>query len=180
MLEIKETYTRGYTERTKYNAVSASVTIAMAFDMSTPGEKATRFLSGERYIGVTLNKDLDIGAEKACNLLLRKLHDVSGDTVNIAGNGIYTCKKYGVSQEQINQLVFDILSSVHSLHPIKKIYSGGQTGLDIAGAAAAYKLQIPCEVTLPKGFIQRDATGKDSEHSKEFIENQIKTYASKL
>ena len=121
-----------------------------------------------------------MGAEKAAVLLLKKLQAEGGSTLNIAGNGIYTCAKYGASQEQLNKLVYDIVSSVHSVHPITKVFTGGQTGVDIAGAAAAYKLGIPCEITLPKGYLQRNVSGQDESHTREDIETQIITFAANI
>ena len=73
-----------------------------------------------------------------------------------------------------------MLGMFHQYRKIHKIYSGGQTGTDMAGAVAAWYLSIPACITLPKGFVQRHEDGVDVQHSKEFIiqsiEEQVKDY----
>ena len=44
---------------------------------------------------------------------------------------------------------------------IRKIISGGQTGADEAGIAAAKALGIPAEVHAPKGWMMRRGDNRD-------------------
>lgn len=73
-----------------------------------------------------------------------------------------------------------ILSLVHQHHRIHKIVCGGQTGTDLAGAVAAYKLGIDCEMTYPKGFKMRFQDGKDVDTSEEFVRKLVTGYAAML
>lgn len=68
---------------------------------------------------------------------------------------------------------YNCLWKVKEFLPITKIYTGGQTGIDLAGAVAGYNLDIDTEVTLPKGFIMRFKDGKDVPMTKEEVENLI-------
>lgn len=62
---------------------------------------------------------------------------------------------------------------MHNASPIVKLYSGGQTGVGLAGAIAGCMLGIDTEVTLPKGYLQRHADGKDYQHTRDEIQEQI-------
>ena len=102
-------------------------------------------------------------------------------TLNVAGNGIYTLnEKLGVTQAQVNQYIYDTLKAAHLVVGITKIVTGGQTGVDIAGAIAAKRLGIPVDVTTPKGFLQRDMHGKDFTQTKEKVVAQIEDGARSL
>lgn len=160
-----------YGPRTYHNANSADLTVAFAVDLNTAGEVLTHKAAGDRYIGFKLDDEstsLDLARE-----LYRKMKSMNAKTLNIAGNGIYTLSKYKCSQEFINEFVYDVLSRVHEHWKIEKIVSGGQTGVDIAGAVAAKKLNIPAVITFPKGFIQRFEDKRDITQTKEDIEKQI-------
>ena len=91
--------------------------------------------------------------------------------VNVAGNGIYTLQKKGVTQEMANQFVYDVLKLVSTHWSITKVVSGGQTGMDIAGLVAGCALDIETIGTWPKGFKMRFEDGKDVS----MTEDQIKT-----
>lgn len=106
-------------------------------------------------------------------LLYRYCKQYDIKTLNIAGNGIYTLLGYGWGQCKVNQFVYDVLRPVTEHLLISSIMSGGQTGVDIAGLVAAYKLGIPCTGLFPKGFIMRDFTGVDRSYPKEQIESNI-------
>lgn len=178
ILYIKESHSEKYPPRTYYNAKNGDVTIALATDLSTAGEKLTHKAAGEKYIGFQLTPE--ISTLDIARGLYRKLQSSQAKTLNVAGNGIYTLIKSGISQAEINQFVYEIIAQVHHFWPLERIYCGGQTGVDLAGAVAGYKLGIPTEVTLPKGFIQRFETGGDVTGTQESIFTQINDGAKAL
>ena len=61
---------RNYGHRTWENAVWSDITLALAVDMSSPGEKTTRRAAGERYVGFVLPEDL-AGIQAAQDVGLR-------------------------------------------------------------------------------------------------------------
>ena len=149
---------------------NADITIALAVDYTTAGEKLTHKASGEKYLKLDV---FDTNCLDCSRLLWKRLQKVDSSVINVAGNGIYTLTKHGYNQKLVNHMVHTILELVHKHHPISKIISGGQTGVDIAGGWAAVKLGIPCRLTLPKGFLQRHEDGKDVCHAREEILAQI-------
>lgn len=178
LLNVKEHSSEKYPPRTYYNATSADLTIAFAVDLNTAGEKLTHKAAGEKYIGFLLTDETDtlIVARE----LYSRMKKNNVKTINIAGNGIYTLAGHQCSQDFMNQFVYEILAKVHQFMPIQKIYTGGQTGVDLAGAVCGYALGIPTEVTLPKGFKQRFEDNVDVNGTKEGVIEQITTGAVTL
>lgn len=179
MLKIVEHKSASYSPRTYHNASVADITVAVAVDHNTAGEKCTQkavAAAKKEIVKLDMSEDYLYMAR----IVWRAVKDIPTPIINIAGNGIYTLNKHGWTQEKVNRIVHDILAKVHEHHPIKKIVSGGQTGVDLAGGVAAYKLGIDCEMTLPKGFIMRCFDGKDYEHSEEFVRKLVVDYADKL
>ena len=172
MIVINEHESPSYQPRTKYNASKADLTVAFAVDLSTYGEQATKKFAGTKYIGFDLLSP-SCTIENMVGLLVYEMQVKNLKTLNIAGNGIYTLTKFGMSQPQINQIVYEVIHNCHHLWPISKIYTGGQTGVDIAGAVAAIACQIPVEITFPKGFKQRTESGKDIDNTRESILGQL-------
>lgn len=158
-----------YGPRTKHNADSAGLTVAIASDFSTAGEKLTARVSEGKYLGIPL----DVEPAKAGVRLAKAMRALGTTTLNVAGNGSYTLAKSGMTQQKINQHVYDTLAAAHALLPITKIVTGGQTGVDIAGAIAAKALSIPTVVTMPGGFKQRGVDQKDTTSTAAGITQQI-------
>ena len=169
MLVVKEHSSPNYSPRTYYNAKSADITLAFAMDFNTAGEKLTKKASYPSYLSLDLREDWIVNAR----LVYKEVKSSGARTLNIAGNGIYTLSKYGMDQDAANKYVYDCLRKVHEYYALTKIYTGGQTGVDLAGAIAGYNLGIDTEVTLPKGFIMRFEDGKDISMTKEQVENLI-------
>jgi len=169
MLVVKEHTSSNYSPRTYYNAKSAQLTLAFAMDFNTAGEKLTKKASYPNYIALDLRKDWIDNARN----IYKEMHKRNCAVLNIAGNGIYTLNKYGLSQDSCNLHVYNCLNKIKEFLPITKIYTGGQTGVDLAGAIAGYNLGIDTEVTLPKGFIMRFQDGKDIPMTKEKVERLI-------
>lgn len=178
-LTILEHKSASYSPRTYYNASVGDITIAIAVDHNTAGERCTQkavAAAKKQIVKLEMSDDY----LNMARVVWKTIKDFPNPTVNIAGNGIYTLVKHGWTQEKVNRIVHDILAKVREHHPIKKIVSGGQTVINLAGGVAAYKLGIDCEMTLPKGFIMRFQNGKDYEHSEEFVRQLVADYANKL
>lgn len=170
MLKILEHSSSSYGPRTYANAKEADVTIALAVDYTTAGEKLTHKAAGDKYLALKINTSMDIVLARILFLHMRKYNCKS---INVAGNGIFTLTKHGINQEYINRTLYNIISLVSTHLPINHIYCGGQTGVDLAGAIAGYKLGIDTTVLLPKGFKQRHEDGIDVNHTYEEILAQI-------
>lgn len=145
-----------YAPRTYHNA-SQGVTLAIATDFTTAGEKLTHKAAKGKIVQIPYGEDTVIAARK----LYVMLKKYECKTLNVAGNGIYTLIKKGVDQEIINQYVYNIVSLVHKHWPLDKIVSGGQTGVDTAGLVTGCALDIETIGTWPKGFLIRSVEGKD-------------------
>lgn len=158
-LIIKEHKSSSYAPRTYYNATSADMTLAIALDFNTAGEKLTKKAATTKlYYPIQLHRDIDTLVEARKLYSFMKKHNVK--TVNVAGNGIYTLQKF-CNQEYANCILYEILKPIQEHLGIHKIFNGGQTGFDLAGTVVAVVLDVECESTLPKGFKMRFEDGKD-------------------
>lgn len=155
--EHKET---GYAMRTWDNARLADLTIAFAIDFNTPGEILTRKVAYGKYRSIdlrsssaTLRNDLQFLHLEIKNKNIKRL--------NIAGNGIYTFVKDNISQELLNARLLSYLDHIVQGDKTISIRSGGQTGVDTAGAIAGDRLGLTTTVLAPKGWMFRNEQGKD-------------------
>lgn len=166
-----------YAPRTYHNA-SQGVTLAIAADFTTAGEKLTHKAAKGKIVQIDYFNTLDkLHPARALYSALKKHNS---HVVNIAGNGIYTLQKKGVTQGDVNEYVFDILILVHHHWPIEKVVSGGQTGLDLAGLVAGVALDIETVGTWPKGFKMRFEDGKDVSMAEDKIKEMVYEYVMKL
>lgn len=176
MIEFIEDRCTNYQHRTFINADSADVTVAFAVDFSTPGEMCTEKAckTCERPIfqlKVNENGRLNKEEEEKIEELYRYIQTYKCTSINIAGNGIYTFNKYGITQGRIDDLVTNVI--VHLLErgcKIKELRSGGQSGADEAGMVAALKLNLKGICLFPKGWRFRDVNNKDIKDEKGFKE----------
>lgn len=169
LLTVQEHRSESYAARTFHNASVAALTVAFTMDCRTAGERLTAKAAGDRYVHLHLGDDLTFNAR----LLYRAWRPNAGQTLNVAGNGIYTLVRYEWSQERLNRYVYSVLELLNKHAPIGQIVSGGQTGVDIAGAVAGVALGIPTSVTLPAGFLQRHEDGADRRHTVDDIRHQV-------
>jgi hypothetical protein len=176
MLSIFQHSSSQYSPRTRHNAAIAGLTVAFALDFNTRGEQLTKAAAGEGYLAVPLFTD----ATEAARRLVEALRPVEPRTLNVAGNGIHSLSKRRITQAAVNAWVANVLDRVHAKAPLAEIVSGGQTGVDIAGAVAGVLLGVKTSVTLPHGFIQRDADGVDRPHSESDIRRQVEEGAVEL
>ena len=165
----------GYKDRTIFNAKSAGLTVAIATDFTTAGEKLTAKAAGKNYISFGFGDAAVDGKALAEAMKARNTH-----SLNVAGNGIYTLVEKGMTQDDVNRHVLAVLTEAYEKGQLKKIVSGGQTGVDIAAAVAARVLGITAVITLPKGYVQRGIDGKDVALSEEAILKQIEEGAQAI
>jgi hypothetical protein len=178
MVIVQQHKSATYPPRTYFNASSGDVTLALAVDLTTAGEKLTHRAAGEKYIGFQIDANSEpIDVARGLYKFMKKRN---ARTLNIAGNGIYTLIKHGFTQEDINNFLCDVIEKVHQYWPIEKIFSGGQTGVDLAGAVVAQYLKIPALITLPNGYIQRFEDNKDITQTQEKVYEQINHWVSLL
>ena len=183
-IQITES-TGSYAQRTRENITWSDVTLSFANDDTTAGERLTERVANEqgKYISEYLPATLDMSGIKrrVRNQVIGMKNDQSyghrgkslptnNIKLNIAGNGIYTLLPKGITQEQLNDYVTEYIKElIANGVTISEIRSGGQTGVDEAGIVAAQRLGIPSSVHAPKGFIFRNAEGKDISNKEAFV-----------
>lgn len=176
MINIREHSSSSYAPRTWHNAAQG-VTLAIAVDFSTAGEKLTTKASQKNGI---VHVDALNFAENwliASRDLYTLLRDQNLRVVNVAGNGIYTYARRSFTQEGVNSMVRMILDQVNQHWKLDHVVSGGQTGADLAGLIAAAQLDIECTGMWPKGYKMRFEDGIDVTHTPEQIMEIINRYA---
>ena len=167
MITFIEDRCSNYQHRTFMNVELSEITIIFAVDLTTAGEKCTLNYcrTCEKPVFVfNVNERGGIGNEQGGKLLelVNYIYDNKITKVNIAGNGIYTFNKHGITQERLNELLYNFLSFINtSKWSIKQVRSGGQTGADEAGLVAGNKLGLETISLCPKGWRFRTADGKD-------------------
>lgn len=161
--QILEHPVAGYPARTKANIEAADITLLFSKDMDG-GSKLTADLAKK------LNKPLISSADftdteqiaEALAEQIKKENPFDVIEINVAGNRL--SKLGNMTQEQVNEKVFQIFKSVREKvgEDISfKIRSGGQTGIDEAAIKAGQKLGVPTTVLAPKGFVRLDGSGKE-------------------
>lgn len=171
-----------YRERTIENIRSSDFTLAIGIDFGTSGEVLTRKQSmaiGRPYEGIHMNRGLSDLTQGDMNTVINRIKRSlfgPGSTrteysINIAGNGIYTLKDK-FTQAEMDEYVYEVLKRITESDTIpgkvSRVYTGGQTGVDEAGAKAATRLGIPVTINAPKGWKFRDAEGKDISNEQQF------------
>jgi hypothetical protein len=161
-----------YPARTRENVILSDVTIALAQDFTTAGERLTKkeALKENKYIKADLSANTNNATEIANNIYeqLKTKGKLTNLKINIAGNGIYSMSQ---SQSYYNDLVTQVLKELQARGvTIAEIRSGGQTGIDEAGIIAAQRLGIPSEVHTTADFKFRDKNNIDIADEKLFKE----------
>lgn len=169
----------GYRDRTIENVSSSDVTISL-FEKKSPGEILTENQARRqnKYVeekGMTWNTDDVPGRVSQAVRTMPKTENI---TLNIAGNGIYDIN---ATQEQVNNYLTEYLRELQKQGvTIKKVISGGQTGVDQAGIIAAQRLSIPSEVHAPSDFSfrgkdRKDVKGNEQAFKERFNQQQRQT-----
>lgn len=175
MIYINQHTSAQYGPRTKHNA-DQGVTVAIAVDHTTAGERLTQKYAAHRIIKIT-PEQFAANPVKCKMSIATKMAICKTKVLNIAGNGIYTWSKHGYDQYDVNELVYKLLEGVNLLQPIEKIVSGGQSGTDLAGLIAGAKLGIPSHGMWPKGYKMRFEDGVDVYLKPQEIMEMINSYA---
>ena len=168
-----------YPSRTRENANWSDITIALAQDFNTAGEKLTKRAAGNKYVSSILAAESNDASEIAENLYnqIKTKGKTNNLKINIAGNGIYSMKQ---SQSYYNDLMTQILMKLQDKGvTISEIRSGGQTGIDEAGIIAAQRLGIPNEVHSTANFMFRDKSGKDISDEQAFKNRFLSSISSR-
>lgn len=173
----------GYQVRTSENANAPDVdfTLSFAVDFTTYGERSTAKAAGDSLIKIPLplnrngaGLDCSPAAIKAavdtiCDMLPDEYLQGEEFGLNIAGNGIYSLAASGVSQKQCDEFVTKTLAGlVRRGAAISSIRTGGQTGIDEAGAVAGCALGVQTTVHAPKEWQFRGVDGQDVKGEKAF------------
>ena len=156
-----------YKSRTIDNIEQSDVTIALASDFKSLGEKLTKkeAESRNKYVSEIIGERSNNNAKEIAESIFNQIKKLGIDTskpvdLNIAGNGIY--QKGMPSQEEVDTLVTDILRELQKLGlQIKSVRSGGQTGVDEAGVKASLALGLPTIIHGTKDFKFRKEASKD-------------------
>lgn len=166
-----------YHARTAENAEWSDITLALADNFNTAGESLTAQQAGskdKKYLGRKTAIDapdkyvpLDMKnipteewAHEIISIIERKGLPTKNIKLNIAGNGIYSLSE---NQEYYDREVTALLKELQANGiTIAEVRTGGQTGIDEAGAKAAASLGIKTEVHAPKDYLFKDAKGDKS------------------
>ena len=161
----------GYAERTRENVRKSDVTLAIARDFSTAGERLTYHCARHcnKPIVRVIHKAPDLDHQvsvfvEAMNGAYEKIQKPL--VLNGAGNGLHTL---GEPQKEADDFALEFLlralESPEKKFEIAEIRSGGQTGYDVAIVKAAISLWIParihCARSLSGHYMIRTADGTD-------------------
>lgn len=162
MPEFTTSKSQNYTDRTRENAEWSDITVAIAKDFTTFGERATKKYSGNKYLSILWNTNESNWAFSLEDTL-NKIGIKRGSKIklNVAGNGIYTLNNHNISQEDANEYVYRVVSYLKEHLDIIEIRSGGQTGVDEAGIIAAQRLGIKSSVHTTADWKFRGKDNKD-------------------
>jgi len=168
----------GYTERTRVNVRESDVTLAIAKDFSTAGERLTSRCAhncNKRIVQVPhKTPDLDYWVVLFVEVMNRAYEKIHKPLVlNGAGNGLYTL---GESQQEADVFALTFLRSAlenpDRKFEIGEVRSGGQTGYDVAIVKAALSLGIPARIHCARAsgvygyYMIRTADGFDKAYDR--------------
>lgn len=97
LVELVETDSDKYADRTRINASQADLTVAIALDFSTRGEVLTARVASGRYLALPFGGD-PVAAARVLYRAIRGRSPQRDDgtfVLNVAGNGLHTFDKFG-------------------------------------------------------------------------------------
>ena len=166
-LTVMESYSPKFHDRTVENARWADFTVAFAVDLTSPGERLTATAAGEEYLPFDLphsGEELEDErlSRRMATILARRLESRTDPVrLNVAGSTAADLSHHGISQEQADAFITDVLGrAVDEGVRIQELRTGGQSGIDEAGTKAALALGIPASQVVPRGFLYLDESGK--------------------
>lgn len=174
-LTVMEASSPKYHDRTVANARWADLTIAFAVDFNTAGERLTRTAAGDRYLAVDVPTDRSKltnsdANELTASLIAHNAASLHSFNLNIAGNGLETLRKNGLSQEDIDSFVAQVIGlAITKGMDVREIRSGGQSGADESGTKAAIMYGIEASQVVPRGFLYNDADGQPHWNKASFL-----------
>lgn len=183
-LILEENISDNYRVRTEENVRNSDLTLAIAIDFDSFGEKITKELAinnNKKYIAVYPDGNPTEKAQK----IVEKINtfDLPQKFVlNIAGNGLSTMKGK-MLQGEADDFTYALLKTISQNPKLKSkigsVRTGGQSGFDEAGAKAALKLGFTTVVHMPKGFKMRNQDGRDITMSYEHARLRFNVIKSK-
>lgn len=175
MIKFIEDNEYNYASRTKKNIQLADATIDICIDPNTAGEKLTKKIALELkkpFLQIIINKQCSSQEWQRKEIFdfFDKISHIKNIKLNIAGNGIYTLSKYGITQEKADQFVYILIDKMLDTPIIiGEIRSGGQTGFDEAALKMAERYRIKAICLAPHGWRFRDVNNKDIQDKIAFI-----------
>lgn len=159
----------GYVPRTGENVAQSDVTLAIASDFSTAGERLTLKIARAYHKPIVqvphYTPDLMLHVGKFISVMNRDGN--RGLTLNGAGNGVYTLPSKTQAEADRFALLFlqTALNSPDRAFTLALVRSGGQTGYDVAIVKAALSLGVPalihCARSVDGKFLIRAEDGRD-------------------
>jgi hypothetical protein len=175
LLEVGLDANVGYRQRTIRNASESDVTVSVARDRTTDGERLTRNSAARaRKPIVELDHDSATFDADVTNLVAR-LNEVAAAkgnqpiVINAAGNGLSTLRaNQDVADLYAMRLFQAVLNHPERNFQVAQLRSGGQTGYDIAFIKAALANDIPAKIHAARGrdtgnFLLRRRNNRDAE-----------------
>ncbi|OCR88044.1 hypothetical protein CFT13S00388_02425 [Campylobacter fetus subsp. testudinum] len=166
----------GYRYRTLENAAGADLTIAIASNFDTSGERLTKNSAKNSYIAEDIKDIEELGIDT------QRIKSKVGDkpfTINFAGNRLATLagntkdsilgKIY--TQEEVDTLLHDAVKTLKDefKENFLGIRSGGQSGIDEAAIKAGIAHNIPSLVHAPKDWAFRDEKDITYKNKEKFL-----------
>jgi hypothetical protein len=157
-IRFTKSVSNDYRARTTENIKGSDATLHIITDPGTLGEKLTAAEAAKNkkgYRAVTYG-------ENAVDDIVNMLNAHNVQVLNIAGNGIYDIKdSQEVVDDKVLTLLREVLTHPNLVTPVKVIRTGGQTGMDEAGAKAGIKLGIPTIIHSTSDWKLRPFDKKD-------------------
>jgi hypothetical protein len=160
-----------YPTRTAKNINEADGTLIFYVNANTPGEKLTLRVLTELKKPYLQIKLINGKFDKPSISLQKFIDKYKIKTLNIAGNSISRFKN--LTQNELDQLIFDFLNHCSNIKTLDLIQSGGQSGVDTSGVKAGIKLGIKTKVNAPGKWLFRDKDGNDIADKELFIKRFV-------
>ena len=181
MIKFYEDTSNGYTSRTRKNVLASDITIAFAVNENTGGETQTAgFANSANIPFFSFKIDQKDHTIKKTPFNLAQIEAIVEEcesgmsehkvpVINVAGNGIQRFIQCGMTQERVDELVYNFLKYLAKDRRCNfKVRSGGQSGADEAGLKAGDKLGLDTICLAPKGWRFKDSSNRDIYNEEEF------------